>query len=289
MTRPAFIRQPGPTPEPRLLAAEGRGQPFRFILEPGLLLVEAMRRGFQAAGFASGTASLRDVAFGPFTYVMPALSKDETHAAFYSEFFRPAGITRMQGGALSFGMRDGAAFFHCHGLWREADERECGGHVIPEETVVAEPIEVEAFGIAGARFEVMPDPETNFRIFHPTPTAEPGKGARAFVIRLRPNQDFCGALEQFCLARGIRRARLHGGVGSTIGAHLTDGTVFENFATEVYVEEGVIETGAGGHLAAAIDIGLIDHTGRIARGQLVRGDNPVLMTFELVIEVLEGA
>lgn len=290
MTRPTFIQQPGPAPEPRLLAAEGRGAPFRFTLQPGLLLVEAVRRGFAAAGFHSGTVRLRDIAFGPFTYVMPALSKDATHAAFYSEFYRPEGITRMPTGALSFGTRDGSAFYHCHGLWNHADGIACGGHVIPEEATVAEASEVEAFGVDGAQFEVMTDPETNFRIFHPAPGFEGTReGARAFVIRLRPNQDFCGALEQFCLARGIRRARLHGGVGSIIGVHLTDGTVFENFATEVFIENGVIEPNIDGHLAAAVNIGLIDYTGRIARGRLVRGDNPVLMTFELVIEVVEAA
>lgn len=285
MTRPRLIRQPGPAPEPRLLAVEGRGQPFRFMLEPGVLLVEAVRRGFAAAGFTSGTVRLRDAAFDPFTYVMPALSKDREHAAFYSGFYRPEGITRMSNGALSFGKRDGAAFFHCHGLWREADGKESGGHVIPEEAMVAEASEVTAFGVTGAHFDVMPDPETNFRIFHPAPgPGGAGEGARAFVIRFRPNQDFCSALEQFCVARGIGRARLHGGVGSTIGVHLADGTVFENFATEVYIEEGMIEPGVDGNLAAAVDIGLVDYTGRIARGRLVRGDNPVLMTFELVIE-----
>lgn len=290
MTRPGFIAQPGPALAPRLLAAEGRGQSFRFMLEPGITLLEAVRRGFTAAGYASGTVSLRDVSFGPFTYVMPALAQDETHAAFYSAFFRPEGITRMHAGALSFGMRDGAAFFHCHGLWREADGRESGGHVIPEEAIVAAPCEVEAFGVTGAHFEVMTDPETNFRIFHPAPQpGGHGEGARAFVIRLRPNQDFCTVLEQFCRTHGIRRARIHGGVGSTIGVHLTDGTVFENFATEVFIAQGLIEPDASGNPVASVDIGLIDYTGRIARGRLTRGDNPVLMTFELVIEAREAA
>lgn len=290
MTRPTFIRQPGAAIEPRLLAAEGRGTPFRFLLQPGLTLLEAVRRGFEAAGYTSGTVNLHEILFGPFTYVMPALSKDDEHAAFYSEFFRPEGTTRMHAGALTFGLRDGSAFFHCHGIWREAGGKESGGHVIPEEAMVAEACEVEAFGVRGAQFEVMADPETNFRIFHPaTAPGRPGEGARAFVIRLRPNQDFCGALEAFCRDRGIAQARVHGGVGSTIGVHLTDGTVFENFATEVYIEQGLIERDADSRLAAAIDIGLIDYTGRIARGRLTRGDNPVLMTFELVVEEIEAA
>jgi hypothetical protein len=34
---------------------------------------------------------------------------------------------------------------------------------------------------------------------------------------------------------------------------------------------------------ATLPVGLVDYTGNIATGRLRRGDNPVLMTFELVI------
>ena len=39
---------------------------------------------------------------------------------------------------------------------------------------------------------------------------------------------------------------------------------------------------------AELDIGLVAHTGEIAEGPLERGQNPVLITFELVIEVQEA-
>jgi hypothetical protein len=79
---------------------------------------------------------------------MPALSKTGANAAFYSDTFRPAGVTRLRIGAMTLGMRDGAPFFHCHALWTEAGGRAGGGHILPEETVVAEPFAVEAFGLA---------------------------------------------------------------------------------------------------------------------------------------------
>ena len=44
--------------------------------------------------------------------------------------------------------------------------------------------------------------------------------------------------------------------------------------------------GAGGALEAALDVALIDYTGGIGEGRLVRGDNPVLMTMELVLEAM---
>jgi hypothetical protein len=37
---------------------------------------------------------------------------------------------------------------------------------------------------------------------------------------------------------------------------------------------------------AEIEVGLVDLTGAIAEGRLVRGDNPVLMTLEVVLEPL---
>lgn len=282
------ILQPGPPAPERIQWVEARGRAFSLTLEAGLPLLEAVRRGFAREGFVSGTVNIRGGALGPFAYVMPALSKTNENAAFYSDTFRSTGITRLKLATMTFGQRDGAAFFHCHGLWTEADGRINGGHMLPEETDVAEPFEVEAFGIEGAMFTAEPDPETNFRLFGPVPTGVPAAQttSRAFALRLRPNQDFAGSLEAFCREHGISRARLRGGVGSTIGARFTDGRGVEPFATELAVTSGVVAPNAGGELEAALDIALVDYTGGLAEGRLIRGDNPVLMTMELVLEVL---
>lgn len=283
------IKQPGAPVAERIQWAEVRGRAFAFTLEAGVPLLEAACRGFAAEGFAGGVLSFGRGALGPFAYVMPALSKSSENAAFYSETFRPEGITRTKLGRMTLGMRDGAPFFHCHGLWTEADGKASGGHMMPDETVVAEPFEVEAFGIDGAMFTAEPDPETNFKLFGPVPAASTGARAtrRAFALRLRPNQDFAGGLEEFCRAHGIARAKIHGGVGSTIGARFTHGGVTEPFATELAITAGAIVPGPSGVLEAALDVALIDYTGGIAEGRLIRGDNPVLMTMELVLEVLD--
>jgi predicted DNA-binding protein with PD1-like motif len=283
------IEQPGPPVPERIQWVEARGRAFSFMLEAGIPLLEAARRGFAEAGFAGGVLNMRAGALGPFAYVMPALSKTSEHAAFYSDTFRPSGVTRIKMGAMTLGMRDGAPFFHCHALWREADGRVNGGHILPEETIVAEPFEVDAFGIDGAIFLAEPDSETGFKLFGPV--ARDATGAkntgRAFALRLRPNQDFAGALEGFCRQHGVMRARLRGGVGSIIGARFADGTSLVPFATELAIGAGVIAPGSGGALEAQLDIALVDYLGGLAEGRLVRGDNPVLMTMELAIEVLE--
>jgi predicted DNA-binding protein with PD1-like motif len=283
------IEQPGPPAPERIQWVEGRGRAFAFTLQAGLPLLEAARRGFAAAGFAGGALNMQGGALGPFGYVMPALSKTGANAAFYSDTFRPDGVTRLKIGTMTLGTRDGAPFYHCHALWTEASGRINGGHILPEETIVAEPFEVEAFGIDGALFTAELDAETNFKLFGPVSIAATGAktSSRAFALRLRPNQDFAGALESFCRQHGIFRARIHGGVGSTIGAQFTDGSSTVPFATELAIRSGTITQGAGGALQAELDIALVDYLGGLAEGRLDRGDNPVLMTMELVLEVLD--
>ena len=151
--RQRSVRQPGPALEPRILAVPCRARAFELTLEPGLSLLEGVRRGFGAEGFSSGTLDVAGLALDPFAYVMPALSTDGANAAFYSDVFRPSGVSRIEAGAMSFGRRGGAPFFHCHALWQEADGRLTGGHILPDGTSVAERVTLRAVGIAGAAFE----------------------------------------------------------------------------------------------------------------------------------------
>jgi hypothetical protein len=62
------------------------------------------------------------------------------------------------------------------------------------------------------------------------------------------------------------------------------GGALEPFATEMAITSGHIEPGAAGAPEATIDAALVDYTGGIAEGRLVRGDNPILMTLEIVLE-----
>jgi predicted DNA-binding protein with PD1-like motif len=280
------IEQPGRPPDERIQWVEAAGRRVAFELAPGIRLLNAVRDAFAAEGFSGGVLTLEGGALDPFAYVMPALSQDGRHAAFYSSTYRPAGRSRIRTGALTFGIRDGAPFFHCHALWTEPDGSLHGGHILPDETVVAEPIRAAGFGLAGAAFVATPDPETNFALFGPVPQdAVPAEDSRpAFALRLRPNQDLAEALELFCRERGIARAVLHGGVGSIIGARFADGRAVEPFATEMAIRAGRVAPEPGGAPAATVDVALVDYTGAVAEGRLVRGDNPILMTLEVVIE-----
>src|SRR3974390_1398768 len=102
------IQQPGPPVAERIQWVEARGRAFAFTLQAGLPLLEAARRGFAAEGFSGGTLNIRGGTLGPFGYVMPALSKTGENAAFYSDTFRPEGVTRLRLATLTLGERDGA-------------------------------------------------------------------------------------------------------------------------------------------------------------------------------------
>lgn len=295
MSRPKSIVQPGPIHHERSLVVAARGRPISIDVRAGENLLAALARGFAAHGALGGVARLEGVALQPFAYVMPAPARTAETVAHYSDTFRPRGISRIETGAMTIGRREGAPFYHCHALWQEADGKRSGGHILPEATEAAEAARIEAFALDGAVFETRPDSETNFRLFEPVKAARgPGEAAvgpgaaRAVAVRVRPNQDLIGALESVAAAHGFRRARIRGGVGSLIGAQFADGSTVEPFITEAFIVGGGIEPGASGKPEAEVDVALVDVTGATARGRLVRGANPVLITFEVALEELGG-
>ena len=255
--------------------------PIDATLPAGPLFLDALA-ALMAGPIESACLTIEGGAFGPFAYVIPSLPPDPSHAAYYSDTRRPPGLSQIQTGAITLGTRDGTPFFHCHALWTEADGRQGCGHVMPNETIIGAPVRVRGMGIAGARFEVHPDPETGFSLFRPIPTGTPppagaGKGV---ALRLAPNQDLTGALEQAGRAAGFAAAQLHGGVASLIGARFATGPAIEAFATELAVRHGHIRCDPAEFEPTTLDIAIVDYTGVIATGRLVNGENPVLMTFE---------
>jgi hypothetical protein len=55
-------------------------------------------------------------------------------------------------------------------------------------------------------------------------------------------------------------------------------------STEMAICSGRISRGHGGEPEAVLDIALVDYTGAVSEGRLLRGDTPVLMTVEVVLE-----
>src|SRR5690606_34269443 len=118
---------------------------------------------------------------------------------------------------------------------------------LPFETLLAEDAQASAIGVANAVFDAADDGETHFKLFAPRPHRLAGEpaGERGFICAVRPNEDITAALETACRRHGLSEASVHG-IGS-------------------------------------LDIALVDMEGQIAEGRLVRGVNPVCVTFELVV------
>jgi predicted DNA-binding protein with PD1-like motif len=139
------------------------------------------------------------------------------------------------------------------------------------------------------RREVQPDPMLDRRS-----PAEKNSGStqtsrsKGYALRVAPNIDICTALETFCVERGITHAKIQGGVGSTVGAVFDDGRVVEPFVTELLIRNGEIFTSANGQTQAQLDVSMVDYKGGVSEGRLARGLNPVLVTFELALEVLSA-
>lgn len=278
------LQQPGPAAAERIESHEGSCIPLDIALEPGLTLNEALTRELAASGFTCGTLVFAAAVLGPLTYVVPHPAPDPSHVAYFSPSRAPTGRTRVEIANATFGWRDGAPFVHCHGVWTEADGSRRGGHMMPHETIFAEPGTARAWVLTDVTIRVEPDPETNFPLFRPAALSAPPRDARAIVARIRPNEDLCTAIEAICTSHGITTATIRGSLGSLIGAVFDNGDTVPDIATEVLVLSGTVSPDASGTPRALIDMAVVDMRGEVHQGILTRGENPVCITFELVLE-----
>ncbi|QRM27274.1 PPC domain-containing DNA-binding protein [Microvirga sp. VF16] len=278
------IRHPGPISPERTAAIAGSSIPLKFTLEPGHPVDVAIARGFSDFGCVGGFVEFNGGRCEPFQFVMPAASPDALHAAWYSETFAPPGPVNIERACAIVGWRDGKSFIHCHGIWNSSDGRQMG-HMLGPATIVAEPIIVTGIGSRTAAFKALPDAETNFTLFEPVPVFEDSATAshpHVLLAKVRPNTDVCLAIEAICLQHGIKAASLYG-VGSLNEVRFNNGARVDSHATEVLIRTGTVTT-IDGSPRASLDIDVVDMQGRIFAGEVVRGDNPVCVTFELVIE-----
>ena len=280
--------QLGPGAAERITILPGEAEHFTAILEPDLPVNEAIARAMMARGHQGGVLVLRACVFRSLRFVIPTLSADSRFAAYYSETHEAPAPVRGEQVNATFGIREDQPFAHLHGSWVGADGRRRAGHLLPLETVLAEPARAECWAIKGACFTTRPDTETNFPLFTPERCRETRGPITGALVKIQPNEDFCTALEASCERLGWRAARLRGGVGSLVGAHFTQGPGFDTSPTEVFVQEGCVASQIIDAMPrASVAVLGTDHTGQIAEGCVLRADNAVLMTFELLLTRVE--
>ncbi len=316
------ILHPGIPSQVKISSVSATLESVEVTLNPGSSLLNSMIAALEPFQVQSAVLRLAGGVFEPFCYVMPALSRSKQHSVYFSERYDVAGQVSLESACVTVGLRDNKPWLHCHAVWIEPDGTRRCGHLLPEDVHVAQPIQASVSVLRGATFNVMPDSETNFSLFVPTRpqskqtmtmqamqpmepmqamqamqpmqamqataphTSLSGTGLpqRAYALRLSPNVDVCTALENFCAEHQIAQAVIHGGVGSTVGAVFEDDRIVEPFVTEMLIRQGSIQTDANGQLCAQLDISMVDYKGGISEGRLKRGENPVLVTFELVLQ-----
>ena len=291
------IQHPGNLAPDRLHSVPCRVEEFVTRLAPGQTLLNAVATAMRDIGGSSAVMRLSGGALDCFAYCMPALSKTSEHAVYFSETYRVEGVVLLEAATVTYGVRAGQPWLHCHAVWTEPSGRRHSGHLLPDQVQVAREILATGRAIQDAEFVVTPDAETNFSLFMPQRGSSASVSAQgnvpaafgtAHVVRLAPNVDVCLALERFCREHGITAATIEGGVGSTVGAVFDDGRIVEPFVTELLIRQGEIRLSDNGEPRARIEITMVDYLGGVSDGVLARGHNPVLVTFELVVQPLNA-
>lgn len=278
------LHHPGLALEPRVDMVAGHGDVFSITLAAGATLHDAIARGLGERGIESASLSFAEAILDPLVYYLPAVVEGPYLRFWYSDGQKPEGGGRLELAHASFGRRDGAPFVHCHGIWLERDGLWHGGHVVPTESVLAGPVEARVAVLPGAAILSELDPETDYQLFHPVPGGELGTtGPRLAYARVKPNADLTEAVEAACRQLGYRSAAVRG-LGSLIGARFTDGSLIEDQGSEILITRGHVSPGPDGQPSATLDICFSGFSGLASRGRLLRGENPVCITFELLIE-----
>lgn len=267
---------PGPRAADRIQHVAATLVPVSGVLPAGASVMDGIAALMASAGCRGGMIRLDGIVCDPLRYVLPALSSDGIHAAWYSGTIAPAGPVTILRATASVGVKDGAPFLHCHGVWAAADGAPRMGHLLPMDSVLATDATVRGIASPDAWFDSLPDAETAFTLFQPAGGA--GSGTGGVIARIRPGEDVVTAIEALAARHGIADAAIHG-LGSIDHIHFQGGGRVDCMATELHLL-GARLTGGRAH----IPIEVVDIDAAIHSGTLIPGDNPVGVTMEILIE-----
>lgn len=292
---PRALPHPGPRSADRLLV-----QPTQTVSVTGRLrsderLVDELIRLTAGLGVTSGSVSFSAGVLATLNYCFPAEGTGQRAAWFSPE--QVAHNAQLTGGSATVGLREGMPFVHAHLRWRDKQGVTQGGHIWPG-TVVGSPApEVTVSGLRAAEWESITDPETMMPAFQPRsrhssqgPASEPQDFA---VARVLPDEDITEAVRDIGRKSGFDAVRVVAGLGSLIGGVLVSEeghrVVIDGPATEVITLSGTIEGLAPSAAAPEpravhqLHCTLVDLHGTVHSGYLIPGENPVAVTFELLL------
>lgn len=267
-------------------------------LRPGQPLVDQLFDALSTLGALNGIAELSGGMLSTISYCVPA-DGAESRSVSYSAT-RTTHQAELVLGAATLGRRDGRPFVHSHCVWFNPEGLLQGGHLWPETQVGDRPPAVVVHALHDVDLVSADDPETLMPVFTPhlakdrmmTPhRPDDPPRSRSLIARICPNEDITTAVKTLCASAGISQAAIRGGIGSLIGATFAGGADraarrVEGPGTEVATLVGHLTTDAAGTTDLTITCTLVDKFGQVHAGTLVPGENPVAVTYELLIQEL---
>ncbi len=114
-----------------------------------------------------------------------------------------------------------------------------------------------------------------------------GRFGRLLAVRVRPNLDLTLGIEALCADHGVRHAEVRAAVGSLTDAVLVTANGRRTIAgpgLEIALTAGRVAPDESGQPRAQL-YGLVsDGDGRPYGGAFARGENPVFVTLELILQ-----
>ncbi|WP_416061840.1 PCC domain-containing protein [Rhodococcus indonesiensis] len=287
-----YLTQPGEPLPQRVDVYPTTLYPVRVELPAGTPLLTALKQVVFDQGYTCAFGELRGGTFASFGYYIPAVCQAGTSVATFSAPFEGRAPATFMRGGLTVGLRDGATFTHCHAQFVDADGVMRAGHLIPDSVVLGAGVTADLYASRDVAMTVLPDTEINFSVFQPHavdpadgPLPTPG-GLRSVVARIHPNVDIVEAVEDLAEQHGFDTAIIRGKIGSFVGTTLQQGDQLVSApgpAVEVMYLDGSIRRDHTGTVRAELTCAAAALDGNVYSGQLVRGHNPIAMTFELAL------
>ena len=273
------IKHPGPKAEDRRPHVTCRADPVSVSLAAETPLLTALGKWAEQNEFSSAVLDLSGLMLAPFDYVMPDRAIDDRHAAWYSDTKISSGA-RLSEAVAILGTRDGDWFAHIHAYWHE-DGTDHLGHLLPHTLTMAEDTSLSGYGIRGASFDALPDPETEFTLFRvrPDQSSFSPKPDNALIATLAPFEDLHTSVEALLLSLSSESADIMG-LGSLAGAAFRDEASMTGLISEILLRPEVRLTR---NRPLSLPLRCIDLNGNLHTGTAEPGTCPTLVTCELLL------
>jgi predicted DNA-binding protein with PD1-like motif len=166
--RSRTLRHPGRLRAERFQTIDGtHGSHIRLTLLPGRSLFDGLVEPLAALGIHGASTTILGGEFETLSYCVAP--PDPTGSAIIA-YGAPiaAGRSYLVFGNATLGTSSaGAPLIHCHGAVCRDDGRVQGGHILPDRSIVGQPISVLVTAFDGFALRQKYDPETNISLLQP--------------------------------------------------------------------------------------------------------------------------